>query len=250
MAEKRKREKVRPAKVPPVLFAVVSERDLERAVARGQLRGTKSAPLAFYAKPRSAKSRNAKGTMIRVAAHAASQSGTEFFRGAKDCYEATKVPLSFVGCQRLPKAIKGVERVDAAGGVVVVGGDRPRVLLLLKGGEKRGRWVLPKGKRRPSEARRGAARREVIEETGLEKVTVKRFLLRESYFDRERGKTIYKEVSYFLMRCPKAKAKIKPNGREGFTRGSWMSFDAAISVTSAVRAHRPIRKARAGLKGS
>lgn len=254
MGAKRKRDKISPSRVPEVLYTSVTERELARAVERGHLRGAKGETLALFDKRRSAKPRvgkgNGKSAVLRVAARAASRAGAAFYRGPKGSFEADRVPLSFVGCRRLPKTIKGIERIDAAGGIVVVGGDAPRVLLLFKGTEKSGRWVLPKGKRRRSEPRRSAARREVLEETGLEKVAVKKFLLRESYFDRERGKVIFKQVSYFLMRCPKDRSKIKPNLAEGFTRGRWLTFDSALGLTSPVRAHRPIRKARAGIKGA
>ena len=133
--------------------------------------------------------------------------------------------------------------MDAAGGVVVSSTKRPRVLLLMKDG-KGGHWVLPKGKRQIRERRRSAAKREVLEETGLVQVDVGRFLVREHYFDREGKNVLFKQVSYFLMSCPKGKTRLKVNRAEGFTRGSWMSFDAALAATSPLRAHLTLRKAR------
>jgi 8-oxo-dGTP pyrophosphatase MutT (NUDIX family) len=178
----------------------------------------------------------------------AAQAGCRFYKVAEGRYEAIRVPLNHVACGRLPRSVRGVTRVDAAGGVVVTSTKRLCVLLLLKGGEKRGRWVLPKGKRRLLEPRRRAARREVLEETGLARVDVGKFLLRESYFDKDGKNILFKQVSYYLMRCPKGKTRLKVSRAEGFTRGKWMSFEAALAATSPVRAHLTLRKTRIAVK--
>jgi 8-oxo-dGTP pyrophosphatase MutT (NUDIX family) len=247
----RKRQRVKPAKVPAVLFAAVSKKDLERAVGRGRLRGAKGAPLLLYERRRRAtKDGDRTRVVLRIAGRAAAVSGVHFCPSSRGCYEADEVPLTHVACSRLPRSIRSVPRMDAGGGVVVSDGARPRVLLLRKGKGKGGRWVLPKGKRGRGERLRRAARREVLEETGLSEVDVDSYLVHENYFDREDGQIVFKCVSYYLMRSPKRKARLRVNKREGFTRGRWMTFAQAFAATDPVRAHRALRKARLAIKSS
>ena len=66
----------------------------------------------------------------------------------------------------------------AAGGIVLREGSRPRIAIVrLRRGKS---WVLPKGKLHPGEDALGAARREVMEETGYD-VSVREFLGLMSY---------------------------------------------------------------------
>lgn len=240
-----KREKVSAAKVPVLLFAVATNKDLNRAVDKGHLRGAKDDVVEmFERRSRAVKDAPASHVILRIAAQAAARAGCSIYKGAGGRYETAKVPLGYISCSRLPRAIRGVTRVDAAGGVVLTEERRPRVLLLFKGKGKRGSWVLPKGKRRRMEVRRRAARREVLEETGLARVEVGQFVLRECYFDVAGREVIFKEVSYYLMRCPKGKERLKVRKAEGFDRGKWATFDDALATTNPVRAYRALRKAR------
>lgn len=237
--------KLRPGKVPPVLFVAVSRRAMRLAIKTGTLVRISGKPLAMFESVRRATKRKASDSkvILRISARAAAERGGRFYERGRGRYDCHSVPLKFAACTHLPPSID-VPRVDAAGGIVVTSGARPRVLLLLKKSGSSERWVLPKGKRGRSENRRTAARREVLEESGLARVDVGTFLLREHYFDRERGKMVFKEVSYYLMRCPRGRTRLKPNRAEGFTRGQWASFRAALSSTDPVRAHHSILKAR------
>ena len=98
------------------------------------------------------------------------------------------------------------------------------------------------------ETRKSAARREVLEETGLARVDVGRYLLRECYFDKVGRKILFKQVSYYLMRCPKGKERLSVRKAEGFIRGKWVTFDEAFGATNPVRAYRTLRKARAAIR--
>jgi len=247
---KRKRAKLQPSKVPVFLFTALTRKELGRAVDRGRLRATKGEPIALYERRgRAARDVSGPCVMLRIAARYAAETGVAFVKGPRGRFEAvSSIPLTVVACANLPRSIRNVERVDAAGGVVATSGDRPRVLLLLKGREQTGRWVLPKGKRRRLEPRRRAARREVLEESGLSRVDVGKFLLRERYFDKEGGRVVFKQVSYYLMRVPKGKTRLKVSKTEGFSRGSWVSFASALEMTNPARAHRTLRRARAAVK--
>jgi 8-oxo-dGTP pyrophosphatase MutT (NUDIX family) len=230
--------------VPLVLHMCVSKKDLAQAVKRRFLRAAKGKTLTLHERRGAAKRSLKAGVLLRVAARSAAAAGVEFTRSAKERYETERLSLKFAACAKLPSNLRNMPRVDAAGGVVVSMDEHQRVLLLLKKNGKNARWVLPKGKRRRLEARRCAAKREVLEETGLVRVDMGKFLFRERYFDVEKGRVVFKQVSYYLMRCPKGKTRLKVQRIEGFLRGSWVSFETAFHETNPVRAHGSLRKAR------
>ncbi len=187
--------------------------------------------------------------ILRVAARLAARGGSPIFANADTGrFEAESIPIKLVACNKLPFVAQNIEIVDAAGGIVVTSEKRPRVLLLRKRDGRTNRWVLPKGKRERQEARRTAARREVIEESGLDRVEVGPYLLRERYFDVENGRVVFKEVSYYLMRCPKGRTRLRVNRAEGFDSGQWLDFARALETTNPIRAHRSLRKARSVVK--
>lgn len=245
-----KRKRLRPSEIPNVLYLAVSEKVLRRAVATRSLFRASGRPLVLYDRRRRARRRgSATRVVLRVAARAAAASGARVFSdGAPGRFEVETLPIKFAACSKLPVVIGKLPVVDAAGGIVVAPGKPARMLLLRKRDGGSGRWVLPKGKREKQEARRRAARREVLEESGLSRVDVGDYLLRERYFDVDNGKVVFKEVSYYLMRVPKGKTRLKVNRPEGFDAGAWMPFDAALAATNPVRAHRSIRKARSWAK--
>ena len=57
----------------------------------------------------------------------------------------------------------------AAGGIVLREGSRPRIAIVRLRRDKS--WVLPKGKLYPGENALAAARREVVEETGFQRLS-------------------------------------------------------------------------------
>jgi 8-oxo-dGTP pyrophosphatase MutT (NUDIX family) len=244
-----RRKKLRASEIPTVLYASVPLKALRRALRSRLLYRLKGKPLVLYDR-RSRAARRANGTrvVLRIAGRMAAAAGSEFFNGRPGRFETESIPIKFAACTKLPCPVRGLAQIDAAGGVVVAPNGKPRVLLLRKRERPANRWVLPKGKRQPQEARRNAARREVLEESGLARVDVGPYLMRERYFDVESGRVVFKEVSYYLMRVPKGKTRLKVNRAEGFAAGKWMSFDDALAATNPVRAHRSLRKARTAIK--
>jgi len=244
-----RRKKLRTSEIPPVLYASVSQKALRRALRSRLLFRLNGKPLALFdRRSRAARRANATRVVLRIASRVAAAAGAAFYNGRPGRFEAESIPIKFAACTKLPCPVRGLTRVDAAGGIVVAPNGKPRVLLLRKRERPANRWVLPKGKRQRQEARRRAARREVIEESGLARVEVGPYLMREHYFDVENGRVVFKEVSYYLMRCPKGKTQLKVNRAEGFAAGKWMSFDEALAATNPVRAHRSLRKARTAIK--
>jgi 8-oxo-dGTP pyrophosphatase MutT (NUDIX family) len=241
-------KRLRVSEVPAVLYVRVSTKALRRAVGGRVLYRANGKPLVLYGRRRHAQQRATDARLVlRVAARASAAAGAKIYNGTPGRYETDSISIQFVSCTKLPYVIRNVPVIDAAGGIVVAG-KRARVLLLRKRNGRRSQWVLPKGKRERKEARRRAARREVLEESGLARVDVGPYLMRERYFDIEGGRVVFKEVSYYLMRCPEGKTALKVNGAEGFVEGKWMSFDAACAATNPVRSHRSLRKARAAIR--
>jgi 8-oxo-dGTP pyrophosphatase MutT (NUDIX family) len=231
------------SKVPAVLFAAVPPKELCRAIRRGHMRGGKGEPLELFAsRQRAASSVRGERVVLRIDGRAAAMAGVRFVR-RDDGFEAAKVPLMFAACSRLPSSLEGLQLVDAAGGVVLHPSGDPRVLVLRKGKRDAARWVLPKGRRRSTESLAEAARREVLEETGLSGVELKRALRREVYFDEVSGRIVLKRVTFYLMECP-ARSKLSVRKTEGFTAGRWVSFDEALTMTDPSRAHGSLRRAR------
>ena len=77
--------------------------------------------------------------------------------------------------------------IQAAGGIVVRGGARPRIAVVQRSKDER--WVLPRGKLERGENPAAGARREVVEETG-HRVKVHEFLGAIIYRARGRPKVV------------------------------------------------------------
>jgi 8-oxo-dGTP pyrophosphatase MutT (NUDIX family) len=93
------------------------------------------------------------------------------------------------------------ETVVSAGGVIL--SEDGRVVLTARrtfGGDVS--WGLPKGQVEPGEAVQDAARREAMEETGLEvEIVAPLPTIDYWYIDKTRSARVHKFVHYFLMRA-------------------------------------------------
>jgi len=94
--------------------------------------------------------------------------------------------------------------IQAAGGIVVRGGARPRIAVVQRSKDER--WVLPRGKLKRDENPAVGARREVVEETG-HRVKVFEFLGALTYRARGRPKVVqfwrmqaYERPSHDIMK--------------------------------------------------
>src|SRR5450830_976057 len=87
---------------------------------------------------------------------------------------------------RLRTSMAG-KTIQAAGGIAVRGGARPRVAVVQRSKDEL--WVLPRGKLKRGEPAMTGARREVVEETG-HRVRVREFLGAITYRARGRAKVV------------------------------------------------------------
>lgn len=113
--------------------------------------------------------------------------------------------------EQLKKAFfKNFTIIEAAGGIVQ-NGDKEILFIL-----RLGKWDLPKGKMEKGEQPADCAKREVTEETGIKKLTVKK-KTGETYHTYDQfGKHFLKISHWFYMTCPAGQEAI-PQQEENIT---------------------------------
>jgi 8-oxo-dGTP diphosphatase len=118
-----------------------------------------------------------------------------------------------LGCTEMAR-----KPIQAAGGIVVRDGARPRIAVVQR--SKDDRWVLPRGKLERNENPAAGARREVVEETG-HRVEVHEFLGAMTY--RVRGRP--KLVQFWRMR---AAARASRDVMKDIVAVEWLPLAAAV----------------------
>lgn len=109
--------------------------------------------------------------------------------------------------------------VEAAGGVVF--NKNKEILLIFR----RGNWDLPKGKIDPGETTEKAALREVMEETGLRDVRLKRpFCTTYHIYQGMEKKRILKPVYWYKMRSDDK--NLRPQKSEDIDKAVWENVDS------------------------
>jgi 8-oxo-dGTP pyrophosphatase MutT (NUDIX family) len=135
-------------------------------------------------------------------------------------------------------------RERSAGGVVfrVAPGDDgvPRPLFLLIRDSYRN-WGFPKGHVEEGEAPERAAMREVEEETGLSRLSLRAEIATIDWYFRFRGRLIHKFCHFFLIES--ASEETRPQREEGITACRWVPLDEAIALISYANAREVLRQA-------
>jgi 8-oxo-dGTP pyrophosphatase MutT (NUDIX family) len=103
----------------------------------------------------------------------------------------------------------------AGGGIVF--NEQKEVLFIFR----RGKWDLPKGKLDKGETIEACALREVMEETGLEKVDLRSFIGNTYHTYREKKKYILKTSKWYSMFAP-ANQKLVPQQEEDIEEMVWL----------------------------
>tara|TARA_Y100000992_G_scaffold47693_1_gene27724 strand:- start:356 stop:952 length:597 start_codon:yes stop_codon:yes gene_type:complete len=116
-----------------------------------------------------------------------------------------------------------IKVIFASGGIVK--NDNNQILFIYR----RGKWDLPKGKAEKGESIRETAVREVIEETGIEKLKIGKYFSNTFHIVRNNKKYFLKETSWFLM-SSNFKGKLKPQLNEGIKSVKWKTFDDAKKI--------------------
>ena len=116
-----------------------------------------------------------------------------------------------------------IKVIFASGGIVK--NDNNQILFIYR----RGKWDLPKGKAEKGESIRETAVREVIEETGIEKLKIDKYFSNTFHIVRNNKKYFLKETSWFIM-SSNFKGKLKPQLNEGIKSVKWKTFDDAKKI--------------------
>lgn len=120
--------------------------------------------------------------------------------------------------------------VEASGGVVL--NERNQILFIFR----RGSWDLPKGKIEPRETRREAAKREVMEETGISNIQLdKKLLVTKHTYRTKSDKRCIKLTHWYLMFGKKQ--KLVPQLEEDIERTEWMTLEKFYSKKRKVYAN-------------
>jgi len=110
----------------------------------------------------------------------------------------------------------------SAGAIVFRRVNGIRNYLLLK--YPSGYWEFPKGNVEPGESPIDAARREVMEETGLRVRFIEGFERRITYYYRKDGQLVRKEVTFFLAEAPGGEVRVSWE-HQGY---KWAPYEEAL----------------------
>jgi len=123
-------------------------------------------------------------------------------------------------------------------GAVVVRRDRELQYLILQYGA--GHWDLVKGHGKRGESEKETVLRELEEETGITRATfIPGFREEISYFFQRRGRTVYKEVVYYLIETPEAAVTLSDE-HVGY---QWLPYDEAVRAITFGNSKRIVGKA-------
>ena len=114
-------------------------------------------------------------------------------------------------------------QIVAAGGKVY--NDKSEILFIFRNNK----WDLPKGKLEKKENISQAALREVIEETGIEDISITRPLERTFHIFKKEKKYYLKSTYWFEMKS-NFSGEFKPQLKEGISRVEWIGSDQIDKV--------------------
>ena len=135
-----------------------------------------------------------------------------------------KIYLFFPKKKDLIKEFKSkIKTVYASGGIVK--NKKSEILFIFR----RGKWDLPKGKVEKYENISQAAIREVIEETGIEKISLIR-PIEKTFHIFKRGKNHYLKCTYWFEMKSNFDGKFIPQKKEGITRVEWINEENLLNV--------------------
>ena len=130
------------------------------------------------------------------------------------------------------------QEVSAGGIVYRICDGRPLFLLIR---DSYGNLGFPKGHLEKNEPPDDAALREVIEETGVDKPSLRGHVDTIDWYFRFRGRLIHKVCHFYLMETDSEQTC--PQRAEGITECQWVPFDEAFAAVSYANARHVLRRA-------
>lgn len=115
--------------------------------------------------------------------------------------------------------------INAGGGLVK---NEKNELLFIERNEK---WDLPKGRAEKGEDIETTSLREVEEETGVENLSIDKFLQETYHIYKNKGKYNLKVTYWYLMKTDYS-GKLKPQTEEGITQAVWKTNEQAKAAMS------------------
>lgn len=154
-------------------------------------------------------------------------------RGVVFVVDGSQTPATLNGVVKKipPKAILNThpyrkpKEVSAGGGVVTKQGKNKLKVLLIY---RKKLWDLPKGKLDKGETIKECAEREVLEELGIDEVTVLDFLDTTTHGYVNRGYFVVKTTHWYHMKVHTE--HFKPQKKERITDVKWFTLSAAIKA--------------------
>ena len=135
-----------------------------------------------------------------------------------------------------------VEIERSAGAVVFTVNSEPLYLILQYGS---GHWDFPRGNIEEMEKEIDAAKREILEETGLKDLEfIFGFREKVKFFYRRKGKNIRKEVIYYLAKANSREVKLSYEHKDY----KWLPFEEALKVLTFETSREILRKAHKYIK--
>jgi 8-oxo-dGTP pyrophosphatase MutT (NUDIX family) len=135
---------------------------------------------------------------------------------------------------------------ELSAGAVVVHEASGEFLLIHLADEDR--WCLPKGHVDPGESLAQAARREIVEETGIDSVDLREEIGEIAYrFYRQRdGSNVLKTAVYFLAYTSTRSVRLEPI----FDRHAWLAPEEAVKTVSYETDRTVVARARDRVRSS
>ncbi|MBI5158574.1 NUDIX domain-containing protein [Candidatus Micrarchaeota archaeon] len=128
---------------------------------------------------------------------------------------------------------------EFSSGAVVYRLEEGKPLYLILHYEER-HWDFPKGKIEGSETLLETAKREIKEETGITQLEFdEQFKEKITYFYKHAGKTIFKQVDFFLARTTQEQATLSSE----HTESEWLEFEKALERLTHENAKQLLKKA-------
>ena len=129
-----------------------------------------------------------------------------------------KINLFHTRKSELLKIFKSkIKVIFASGGIVE--NSKKQILFI----HRKGKWDLPKGKAEKNETIRETALREVMEETGIKRLRIRKFYTNTFHLVRNNGLYFLKETSWFLMYSD-YDGKLIPQDEEGIKCVKWKNL--------------------------